>query len=66
MQEKTYKAVRVERGPQGWGGPLIIQPTEQRNKIVAVTGGGIPEVARRIAELTGAEVVDGFRTPRAR
>ena len=63
MQEKTYKAVRVERGPQGWGGPLIIQPTEQRNKIVAVTGGGIPEVARRIAELTGAEVVDGFRTP---
>ncbi|MBA2692748.1 MAG: PTS glucitol/sorbitol transporter subunit IIB [Rubrobacter sp.] len=61
--EKSYKAVKVERGPQGWGGPLVIQPTEEKDKIVAVTGGGIPEVAQRIAELTGAEVVDGFRAP---
>lgn len=59
----TYRAVRIERGSQGWGGPLVIQPTAERNKIVAVTGGGIPEVARRIAELTGAEAVDGFRAP---
>ncbi len=63
MAEKTFKAVRVERGGQGWGGPLVIQPTEEKDKIVAVTGGGIPEVARRIADLTGAEVVDGFRAP---
>jgi PTS system glucitol/sorbitol-specific IIB component len=61
--QKEYKAVRVERGPQGWGGPLVIQPTAEKDKIVAVTGGGIPEVARKIAELTGAEAVDGFRAP---
>jgi PTS system glucitol/sorbitol-specific IIB component len=63
MRQKEYKAVRVERGPQGWGGPLVIQPTAEKDKIVAVTGGGIPEVARKIAELTGAEAVDGFRAP---
>ena len=63
MQGKTFRAVRIERGPQGWGGPLVIQPTAEKDKIVAVTGGGIPEVAQRIADLTGAEVVDGFRAP---
>jgi glucitol/sorbitol PTS system EIIB component len=63
MQGKTFRAVRIERGPQGWGGPLVIQPTAEKDKIVAVTGGGIPEVAQRIADLTGAEVIDGFRAP---
>jgi len=63
MSEQVYKAIKVEKGPQGWGGPLTIQPTEQKNKIVAVTGGGIPAVAQRMADLTGAEVVDGFRNP---
>jgi PTS system glucitol/sorbitol-specific IIB component len=63
MQPSEYKAVRIERGPQGWGGPLVIQPTAEKDKIVAVTGGGIPEVAQRIADLTGAEVIDGFRAP---
>jgi len=63
MQEKTFRAVKIERGPQGWGGPLVIQPTAEKDKIVAVTGGGIPDVARKIAELTGAEAVDGFRAP---
>ncbi|MCB8881385.1 PTS glucitol/sorbitol transporter subunit IIB [Acidisoma cellulosilytica] len=61
--DKVYKAVRVERGNTGWGGPLIIQPTSQRDKIVAVTGGGIPAVARRLAEMTGGIAVDGFRAP---
>jgi PTS system glucitol/sorbitol-specific IIB component len=51
--DTKYKAVKVSRGRGGWGGPLIIQPTDQRNKIVAVTGGGIPPLAHRIAELTG-------------
>jgi glucitol/sorbitol PTS system EIIB component len=63
MQEKTFRAVKIERGAQGWGGPLVIQPTAEKDKIVAVTGGGIPEVARRMADLTGAEAVDGFRAP---
>ena len=60
---KTYKAVRISRGPGGWGGPLVIEPTEQRNKVVSVTGGGIHPLAAQIAEMTGAEAVDGFKTP---
>ncbi|WP_025091133.1 PTS glucitol/sorbitol transporter subunit IIB [Brucella intermedia] len=60
---KTYKAVKISRGSNGWGGPLVIQPTDQRNKVVSVTGGGIHPLARQIAELTGAEAVDGFRSP---
>ena len=65
MTDAKYKAVKVSRGRDGWGGPLVIEPTAQRNKIVAVTGGGIPAVARRIAELTGGIAVDGFRAPPA-
>ena len=57
-----YKAVKVSRGSSGWGGPLVIQPTEKRNKIVSVTGGGIDPLTKRIAELTGATAVDGFST----
>lgn len=60
---KTYKAVRISRGAGGWGGPLVIAPDEQRNKVVSVTGGGIHPVAQHIADLTGAEAVDGFRAP---
>ncbi len=60
---KKYKAVRISRGASGWGGPLVIEPTEQRNKIVSVTGGGIHPVAQHIAELTGGEAVDGFKSP---
>ncbi|MFE1598759.1 PTS glucitol/sorbitol transporter subunit IIB [Methylobacterium sp. ID0610] len=60
---RQYKAVRVKQGSGGWGGPLVIQPTPDRDKIVAVTGGGVPPVAARLAELTGATVVDGFRNP---
>jgi PTS system glucitol/sorbitol-specific IIB component len=61
--DKVFNAVRVERGNTGWGGPLIIQPNNQRDKIVAVTGGGIPPLARKLAEMTGATAVDGFRAP---
>ncbi|MFC0573456.1 PTS glucitol/sorbitol transporter subunit IIB [Paraburkholderia solisilvae] len=63
MDTRAYRTVKVERGPNGWGGPLYIQPTPERSKIVAVTGGKIPELAIRLAELTGATVVDGFRAP---
>lgn len=59
----TYKAVEVVKGDPGWGGPLVIQPTEKRNKIVCILGGAIDPVAEKIGELTGAEVVDGFNNP---
>ena len=46
---KKYKAVKISRGSTGWGGPLVIEPTEQRSKVVSVTGGGIHPIARQIA-----------------
>lgn len=57
-----YRSVKVVKGNGGWGGPLVIQPTEERNVILSVTGGGIHPVAQKIAELTGAEAIDGFST----
>ncbi|MBX8800014.1 PTS glucitol/sorbitol transporter subunit IIB [Ochrobactrum sp. MR28] len=60
---KSYKSVTIQAGSGGWGGPLTIQPTEQRNKVVSVTGGGIHPIARQIADITGAEAVDGFKAP---
>lgn len=56
-----YQAVFVSKGSGGWGKGLIIQPTAQRHKIISVTGGGIHPVAQKVADLTGAEVVDGFK-----
>ena len=58
-----FRAIRVSAGPGGWGGPLVIKPDSQRDKIMTVTGGKIPPVAKRIAELTGGTLVDGFRSP---
>ncbi len=63
MQSREFRAVRIERGSQGWGGPLVVEPTAEKDKIMAVTGGGIPELAYKLAEMTGAEAVDGFRAP---
>ncbi|KNZ41957.1 PTS glucitol/sorbitol transporter subunit IIB [Acetobacterium bakii] len=55
-----YNAVKIEKGHGGWGGPLIIQPTEKKNKIVSITGGGIDPLSKKIAQLTGAKAIDGF------
>ena len=58
-----YRSIRVEKGPGGFGGPLTITPTEQRNKVMYITGGGAePECLSRIVELTGLTPVNGFKT----
>ena len=57
-----YKSVKIVAGKGGWGGPLVLVPTEKRNKIVSVTGGGVHPLAAQIAEMTGCETVDGFST----
>lgn len=56
-----YQSVQISKGPGGWGGPLVIQPTDTKKYVVSVTGGGIHPVAEKIAKLTGAEAVDGFK-----
>lgn len=60
MADQLYQGVKIVQGEKGWGGPLVVVPTAEKNKIVSVTGGGIHPVAQKIADLTGAEAVDGF------
>lgn len=58
-----YKSIRVEHGAGGFGGPLVITPTEKKNKVMFITGGGAePECLKKIVELTGLEPVNGFKT----
>ena len=58
-----YRSIKVERGSGGFGGPLVITPTEQRNKVMYITGGGAePECLAKIVELTGLTPVNGFKT----
>lgn len=56
------KTVKVSAGQGGFGGPLIIKATEKKNKLIYITGGSTPEIAVEIAELTGADLIDGFKT----
>lgn len=56
-----YKSVKVTKGNGGWGKGFTISPTKEKNVILSVTGGGIHPVAQKIADLTGAEAVDGFK-----
>lgn len=57
-----YQDVVVTAGSGGFGGPLTLHPDEKRNKIVNITGGVISSVSERLAEMTGCELVDGFKT----
>ncbi|MBQ7723175.1 MAG: PTS sorbitol transporter subunit IIB, partial [Selenomonadaceae bacterium] len=49
----AYRSVTIKAGKGGFGGPLTLVPTDTRNKVVSVTGGGIHPVAAAIAEMTG-------------
>lgn len=57
-----YTSVTITSGEGGWGGPLSVRPTADRPLIYSVTGGGIHPVAQKIAELTGGEAFDGFKS----
>lgn len=59
----SYKSIKIVKGSGGFGGPLIITPTEEKNKVIYITGGGDkPEIVDKIVELTGMEAVNGFKT----
>ena len=58
-----YKSVRINKGASGWGKYIVVTPTETRNKVISVNGGGIHPLAERIAELSGGIAVDGFKNP---
>lgn len=57
-----YRPAKVSAGSGGWGGPLTVQPTTDKPIIACITGGGIHPVAQRIAELTGGEAFDAFKS----
>ena len=58
-----YRSIKIERGNGGFGGPLVITPTEQKNKVMFITGGGAePECLMKIVELSGLIPVNGFKT----
>lgn len=59
----VYKSIKVVKGNGGFGGPLTITPTEEKHKFLYITGGGEKtEIVDKIAELTGMEPVNGFKT----
>jgi len=57
----TDRAVFVAKGSGGWGVGLHIVPKGKKTKVVSITGGGIHPVAKKIAELTCTEAIDGFK-----
>ena len=56
------RSVVVKAGSGGFGGPLTLVPDAKRNKVVNITGGVMSQVAKTLAEMTGCELVDGFKT----
>lgn len=59
----NYHSITVTKGSGGYGGPITITPTKEKNKFIYITGGGEkPAIADKIEELTGMESVNGFKT----
>ena len=57
-----YKSIIVNAGENGYGGPLIITPTKEKNIILDINGGVVSDIAMKMAQLSGAQLVDGFKT----
>ncbi|MCG7337822.1 PTS glucitol/sorbitol transporter subunit IIB [Staphylococcus sp. ACRSN] len=56
------KKVKVSKGSGGFGGPLTFGVEGNKTKLVYITGGHKPAIVDKIAEITGAEPVNGFET----
>jgi PTS system glucitol/sorbitol-specific IIB component len=44
----AYKNIKITKGSAGFGGPLIIEPNENKNKVLCVTGQQISPVAKKL------------------
>ena len=59
-QVSGYRPITIVRGDGGYGGPLTITPTEERHKVLYMTGGNLePEPLAKIVTLSGLEPVNG-------
>ena len=55
-----YYTITITRGDGGYGGPLTVTPTEERHKVLYMTGGSTPpEPLARIIALSGMIPVNG-------
>jgi len=58
-----YSAIEIKKGTGGFGGPLVVKPTDNKNILLYITGGGAkPDIVDKIVDLTGCEAVNGFKT----
>lgn len=58
-----YRAIKVSKGSGGFGGPLTVKPSDEKNVLLYITGGGAkPDIVDKIVELTGCKPVNGFKT----
>ena len=59
-KKSGYRPITIVRGDGGYGGPLTIIPTEERHKVLYMTGGNLePEPLAKIVTLSGMEPVNG-------
>ena len=47
-----WKSVKVIHGSGGWGGPITIAPTDEKNTILYVTGGNRPQIVDKLVKLS--------------
>jgi len=63
VEEHVYSRARTVHGPGGSGGPVVTEPSADRDLVVSLCeGGGVVPAARHLADLSGGTAVDGCKS----